>query len=78
MDLVDQGTVRSRSAVGRAARLCLGLSLGLIALSLLALRHVPEPADVHVAVQFTGSPTRPHAEQLSGGPPLVERDPPSL
>jgi hypothetical protein len=59
------------------ATLCmtLGLIFGLVALRLVALRRVPEPADVHVAVQFTGSPTRPDAEQISGGPPLVERDP---
>jgi hypothetical protein len=55
--------------------MAIGLILGLVALCLVALRRVPEPADVHVAVQFTGSPTRPDAEQISGGPPLVERDP---
>lgn len=64
-----------RAFVNAAVWMTLGLAIGLIALSLVAIRRVPEPADVHVAVQFTGSPTRPHAEQISGGPPLVERDP---
>jgi hypothetical protein len=68
----------SSEIVTAAVWMCLGLALGLIALSLLALRGVPEPADVHIAAQFTGSPQRAHAEQVSGGEYLVEREPPRL
>jgi len=68
----------TRAVVSGVVWMTLGLALGLIVLSLLALRGVPEPADVHVAVQFTGSLARPNGEQVSGGAPLVERDPPRL
>lgn len=63
-----------RAFVDGAVWMTLGLIVGLVALGLVALRRVPAPADVHVAVQFTGSPTRPNAEEVSGGAPLVERD----
>lgn len=64
----------SAPLVTAAVWMSLGLMLGLVALSVVAERRVPEPTHVHVAAQFTGSATRPNAEQVTGGEPLIERD----